>query len=273
MAKIARIGLILFSLCSTLFASIAVQKNSLLHHARRLYSQSGEEGIIDEMLERIGVEQGVFIEFGAADGLLFSNTRFLADRGWSGAYIERDVKLFQKLRNNCAHYPRVVCLEENIDPKGRRIDEIAERYFPDREIDVLSIDIDGLDYLVLENLRCKPKIICIESSGYWHPLFDEKVPEAVAGVNLGQPMSVVFEIARKQGYEPVCFLLVNLFFVRKDLYPLFSSIDNSRMALWWDSWNTIGALQPADQRYIYQTRADSDLIQAYDPYRTPSLTD
>lgn len=42
--------------------------------------------------------QGIFVEVGAMDGQMFSNTCGLADRGWSGLYIEPVPDFFQKCR-------------------------------------------------------------------------------------------------------------------------------------------------------------------------------
>lgn len=265
--------LVFFS--SFIYADLPIHDASLLHHTWKWYSQSGEEGIIEEMLRRIGIEKGFFVEFGAADGIMFSNTRFLAARGWNGVFIESDPKLFPKLLENCMKLPNLLCLNEFVSSNraaGRTLDEIADQYFLDREIDVLSIDIDGLDYLILEELQRQPKIICIESSGYWHPLMDKRIPDEIASRNLGQPLSVAIEIARKKGYEPVCFLLVNLFLVKQEFYHLFSDIKNDPVSLWLESWQYIGQKQPLDQRFIYERRKKEERIKLFDPFQTPPLS-
>ena len=60
------------------------------HHERSLHSQNGEDGIIEAILDTIGLEGGVFWEFGAADGEE-NCTRALAERaGWSGVWVEGD---------------------------------------------------------------------------------------------------------------------------------------------------------------------------------------
>lgn len=255
-------------LCSV-FGQAEVPQNSLLNYTWKKYSQSGEEGIISEILSRIGVEDGFFVEFGATDGIFFSNTRFLAERGWKGAFIECDAAVFPKLVENASLFPDVLCIQEYVKAAGaqgpgKTLDEIGETYFKGQEIDVLSIDIDGLDYLILENLICKPKVICIESSGYWHPQLQNRVPDDIASKNLGQPLPVIIEIARQQGYEPVCFLLVNLLLVRRDLMSYFSEIDPDPHTLWSNSWSYIKQHQPDDSRYILQERKLAPWIYQYD---------
>lgn len=260
-----------------LLAHMPIQTNSLLHKSWKTYSQSGEEGVLEEILFRLKIEKGIFVEFGARDGINCCNTRFLAERGWRGAWIECDVNHIPNLRVNSKNFPSVACIHEfvstgNFQPKGKELDIILNEYLPGEEIDVLSIDIDGLDYLIFENLKCKPKVICIESSGYWHPLLNRRIPDDVAILNLGQPLSIMIESAKIMGYEPVCFLTVNLFLVRRDFYHLFSDIKNDPLTLWIDSWKNMAEKCPTDLKYISDRRHDP-LIKAWDPFPTPSVED
>src|SRR5580704_7287876 len=90
-------------------------------YGRDKYSQNGEDGIIEYLLGCLGSGQpGVFAEFGANDGVWFSNTRALSDKGWTGTLIEADVKHFSKLIENTKDFPglTVKCLEvtpENVN--------------------------------------------------------------------------------------------------------------------------------------------------------------
>lgn len=275
MKKFSKFLALVLTTCTSLIASTtSFQKDSLLNTNWKIYSQSGEESVLDQMLKKMNIQKGFFVEFGGCDGKLLSNTRFLAERGWEGAFIECDNQFFPKLYETCSQFSHVQGIKEFVtatadDRRGKTLDFIQSTYFPNKEIDVLSIDIDGPDYLILENLQCRPKIICIESSGYWHPSLKTKIPDEIAVKNLGQPLSVIIDIAKAKGYEPVCFLTVNLFLVRKDFYHLFSSIDNSCETLWLESWNHLKLKQPSDQKYIQQARATDPNIRAYDTYTTP----
>ena len=270
--------LFIFSIISAIAvqisADVGIQDSSLLHKTWKKYSQSGEEGVLDTMLQRMGIENGFFIEFGASDGKFYSNTRFLAERGWKGAWIECSDSCLPALYETGRQFPNVMCINQFItantsDKRGLPLDVVADQNFPNEEIDVLSIDIDGHDYLIFEGLKHNPKIICIESSGYWSPFLKTRVPDEIAGLNLGQPLHVMTEIARKHGYEPVCFLTVNLFLVRKDYYYLFSDIKNDAETLWLESWTRMGEKQDYDKSFIRERRRTSSIIQMYDPYVTP----
>lgn len=61
-----------------------------------MYSQNQEEKII---LDYFGSETGTFIDIGANDGVTFSNTRALAERGWRGVLVEPSPQAFAKLKD------------------------------------------------------------------------------------------------------------------------------------------------------------------------------
>ena len=60
-----------------------------------MYSQNKEEEII---LHYFSGQTGTFIDIGANDGITFSNTRALAERGWKGVLIEPSPKAYAKLK-------------------------------------------------------------------------------------------------------------------------------------------------------------------------------
>jgi len=63
-----------------------------------MYSQRDEEKYILEALA--GITDGVFLDIGASDGKVFSNTRALADLGWSGVLVEASNHAFHALEEN-----------------------------------------------------------------------------------------------------------------------------------------------------------------------------
>jgi hypothetical protein len=238
----------------------SIQPESLLKYAYNTYSQRGEDGILEEILSRLNITEGFFVEFGAWDGIHFSNTKQLADRGWRGVFIECCSQKFLELQSTYRDQPGILCIEQFVthssnDQRGKTIDAIRDQFFPDQEIDFMSIDIDGGDYLILENLQYKPKILCIEGGFSWNPRFTKRVPDEIALYNLQQPLSVMIEIGRLKGYEPICFTQ-NTFFIRKDLYGPFSLIDNNSLSLWKDAW-----IELPEKRWLNTFRANHPLIR------------
>lgn len=61
-----------------------------------MYSQNKEE---EAILNYFKGEVGTFIDFGSNDGITFSNTRALAERGWKGVLIEPSPKAFERLES------------------------------------------------------------------------------------------------------------------------------------------------------------------------------
>jgi len=237
--------------------------NSLNRHAFIVHSQFGEDGIIEEIFNRLHIKKGFFVEFGAADGVWLSNTRYLVEKGWSGVMIEPSQGPFEQLKANYKDEKNVLCLNKCVgyddsDPKAITFDRIRDIYFPQQEIDFLSIDIDGLDFLILKSLKCRPKVIMIESNLFWHPLFTKEVPANVAASNLQQPIPVMIDIARALGYEPVC-LTINLFLVRKDLYEPFKNTPSDALTLFRD-----GLRSNSTKDWIVQHRKDNPHIKQYE---------
>ena len=61
-----------------------------------MYSQTDEEEHIVKYFEGV---TGKFLDIGAYNGVTFSNTRRLAELGWSGTCVEPSIKPFWDLMN------------------------------------------------------------------------------------------------------------------------------------------------------------------------------
>jgi FkbM family methyltransferase len=62
------------------------------------YSQNDEQKHILQCVS--GIENGRFLDIGAHDGVTFSNTRALWDKGWTGVYVEPAPEVIPKLKQN-----------------------------------------------------------------------------------------------------------------------------------------------------------------------------
>jgi hypothetical protein len=218
-----------------------VQPGSLLRKRSNKYSQLGDDGIISHILEKIGTTKGFFVEFGGWDGIHLSNTRALFEQGWDGAFIEADPEKFKNLQENYKDHPNIICINEYVtfdpaDPKGLTFDAIADKYFPNQAIDLLSIDVDGMDYRIFESIKRRATLVIVEGGSLWHPKLRIKVPDSLSVNNLHQPLAVNFKLGRKKGYEPICFNL-NTYFIDKEYFYHFSHIQNDAVSLWKDYWN------------------------------------
>jgi hypothetical protein len=129
----------------------------------RVFSQNGEDGIIAELVRRIGVGcPRTFVEFGAGAGRS-GNCVFLADAlAWEGLFIEPAADDFAQLSRKYGYTDRVRTMPEFVTPDN--LDDLIERAGL-TQIGVMSIDVDGNDYYIWQALRTRPAIVVIEYNG------------------------------------------------------------------------------------------------------------
>ncbi len=210
----------------------------LRDHERSVFSQYGEDGVIEKLFEVIEPTSKYAVEFGAFDGLELSNTRNLfVNHGWSGLLIEGDPKLIAKLERNYADLPRVKTLQAWIYPGNVEI--LFEEAGVPEDLDLLVIDIDSNDYYVwkvIHNFR--PKVVQIEINPYFPPpqlmVIDFHPLNYWDGTDYaGASIASMIKLGKKKGYEPVHSTGgFNLFFVDREYFPRFGIEDNSAEALY-----------------------------------------
>jgi hypothetical protein len=194
----------------------------LSRYELRVFSQNGEDGVLIEILNRIGVTHRYFVEFGIQEGVE-GNCILLADvLGWSGLFLEADPELFGVVSRKYAGTP-VTVLRELVT--ADRFDAILGSAGVPVDLDVLSNDIDGNDIYVWEALSThKPRVVVIEyNSGIRHdgPVAQPHDPDRVwdGGSAFGSTVAALEAVGRRKGYTLVHTELTgtNAFFVRDDL--------------------------------------------------------
>ncbi|MBW2242195.1 MAG: hypothetical protein JRH01_09430 [Deltaproteobacteria bacterium] len=133
-------------------------QNDLRPFERRVFSQCGEDGVLEHIFESIGSGLRHFVEFGAKDGQAISNTANLRlNHGWTGLLLDAAVSDEDPL------VKRAFITAENIN------DLFAEHEVPEL-FDLLSIDIDGNDYWVWKALdRFTPRVVVVEYNIFFQP--------------------------------------------------------------------------------------------------------
>lgn len=139
-----------------------------------VFSNGGEDGILDYLFDKIKNKTFTFLEIGSANGVN-NNTAYLAIfKKFSGVMIEGD-KFNSWLSKMVYRKYNSAVLSVNAFVSLNNIFELTKA-FPPRDLDVLSIDIDGVDYFILEyilNNGFKPKIIIVEYNANYGP--DRKI--------------------------------------------------------------------------------------------------
>jgi hypothetical protein len=201
----------------------------LAEFASNSYSQSGEDGILQELFRRLHAEeQGErwCVEFGAWDGEYLSNTcNLIRNHGWNAVLIEGDPDRADQLRSNfSSESVTAMCAFVGLTRPTRLEDLLAESPCPSSP-DFLSIDIDGCDIHILSSLeRLTPKVICVEFNGAI-PNEVEYAQPADFAVKQGSGAKSIVGVANDKGYDLVAVTATNLLFVRKDLTELVLGTD------------------------------------------------
>lgn len=193
-----------------------------------VHSQTGEDGVIERILQTLLDRNGWCVEFGAWDGRHLSNVRNLIDsRGYRAVLIEADRSRYADLCREHAGNPHVTTVPAAVGwGPDDGLDTLLRRLPVPADFDLLSIDIDGNDYHVWEAVTVyRPKLVCVE--------FNPTIPNEVRfvqprdpTVKQGASLPALVELGRRKGYELVSVLEFNAFFVRAEDYPLFGLEDN-----------------------------------------------
>lgn len=196
--------------------------NELDQYRKRVYSQNGEDGIIEELLNRFDISKKYYVEFGGWDGFSFSNTANLrVNKEWEGILFEGDLKRV----NSADKSINIHC--EFITSKN--VNQIFEKYDIPKEFGLLSIDIDGDDAYVFESLdtnKFSPDIIVIEFNPGLPNHMDIKIKEMgntqtqeiIDKGYYGANLYSLYDIAKSKGYEFVTTVDWNVIFIKENLF-------------------------------------------------------
>lgn len=137
------------------------------------FSNFGEQEIIEKHINRLKIVEHsqTVVDIGAGDGIRKSNTYNLFLGGWNGIGIEYGSKNTARLANAYKFLPKVFACRCAVTPFN--IVNLLEAYAIEENFGILSLDIDGYDYWVLEAILSKyrPRLIVSE--------YNEKIPPPI----------------------------------------------------------------------------------------------
>lgn len=192
----------------------------------KVYSQWGEDGILDYLISRLNVTNKSFVEFGV-ENYTEANTLFLLKhRGWRGLVIDGSEANIASIRSGDVFWRydlqavRGFITRENIN------DLIGGSGFGG-ELGLLSVDIDGNDYWVWEAITAvRPVIVVCEYNSLFGlaPLSTPYRPDFVrteahpSRLYYGASVTAFTSLAASKGYSLVAGNSAgnNIFFVRND---------------------------------------------------------
>jgi FkbM family methyltransferase len=202
-----RVSELLALLCWSLLYLLRNRRQSWLTReeirlARFSFSHFGEDLVIEELINQLGIERGFYVDVGAFDPVIVSNTLLLFKRGWSGINIDVDEQKIERFRRfrprdwnlacgvsktsgrkQFAHYAAEYLTRlitetddhsvvgdlplETFEAETKPLNVIMEDSpFRGQQIDFLNIDCEGSDLEVLESLdfpTYQPRLVAVEA--------------------------------------------------------------------------------------------------------------
>lgn len=201
----------------------------------RAFSQFDEDGILLYLFTLLGVAHKTSVEICAGVGYECNSANLIINHAWDGLLIDGDPENVRVARAFYTSYPDTfwrppTIVQAWIDAETIN-DRITENGFSG-EIDLLSLDMDGVDFWVWKAITCvNPRVVVLE--------FNDCIP---ADVSVAIPYDRGFRVAdhaakrpgylnaslaawvrlgREKGYRLVGRNrnTLNAFFVRNDLRP------------------------------------------------------
>lgn len=243
---------------------------SLLFNYGNVFSQVGQDGIIHEILNRIGLHlpsRKTFVEFGAWDGVYLSNCRWLVEQGWNGLFIEGDAKKYERLQSNYRELrDKIKCVNSYVGAPNRGIGTesvgniVRKSGIDPHDVCLVVIDVDGLDLEIFQDLGLQPAVIVMEGGHSFSPRVEKPLAVANAEKNIHQPLAYIMGVVKEHGYTPVCFHQ-DLYLVRSDLSNMFRDCPKSAEEMYSDSYNF---LTPEQREHNHNFRAHSEIITKHE---------
>lgn len=204
------------------------QSQNINDYEFRIFSQFGDDGIIQYLAKHIDIENQTFIEFGVGD-YSESNTRFLLmNNNWSGFVMDSSSDNMQRLQNKPWYWKYDLRSKTAFITKENINELLAEASFSN--IGLLHIDIDGVDYHIFNEIdlsTLNPSILIFEYNSLFalRPItvpyskdFD-RTSKHYSNLYWGASITAFEYLASKKGYALVASNMAgnNIYFIRKDL--------------------------------------------------------
>jgi hypothetical protein len=201
----------------------------------KVYSQWGEDGILDYICEIIELTKPRVLEIGAGN-FLECNSRFIAEfRNASVVAVDARADLLNTPLHSLKWKNHIELVNEWITPDNiDSIIKLAEQNM--NSVDIFSLDLDGNDYWILENANLSQfKIVVVEYNALFGSSYEVTVPrndrferhkEHASGLYYGASLKAFVELLKLKGFIFIgtnrsC---LNAFFIKKNLRSKFKTL-------------------------------------------------
>ena len=138
------------------------KSNYINDYEAKIFSQFGEDGIINFLISELKIKNNKFIEIGIED-YEESNTRFLLEsKNWTGLIIDASKEYIDYIKKQNYYWRNNITAKCSFVTKNN-INELIKDFTIKDDIGLLSIDIDGNDYWIWKKIEgVNPDIIIME---------------------------------------------------------------------------------------------------------------
>lgn len=210
------------------FNNLTRTSNDIKEYEFKIFSQGGEDGILQHLINSIEIKNKTFIEFGVED-FYESNCRFLLMKDkYKGFVIDGSKKNIKRLKNY-NYFLKNNLIAVNYFVNIDNISNILQMSNFEEDLAVLSVDLDGNDYFIIEKINnFKPRILIAEYNSLFGDYRKISIPYQsdfnmtkahYSNLYFGASLAAITYIANKKGLELVGTTSdgINAFFVRSDL--------------------------------------------------------
>jgi hypothetical protein len=178
----------------------------------KIFSQFGEDGIIQRLLRHLQVAHRTFIEFGVED-FAESNCRFLMmNDNWRGFVMDGSAKRIAAIHRLPEIFKFDLTAKAAFVTRENVNDLFASSGF-DADLGLLSIDVDGNDYWLLDAITVvQPRVLIVEYNALFGPTRNITVPYDAqferyrahrSGLYFGASLGALAAVAARKGYSLV----------------------------------------------------------------------
>jgi hypothetical protein len=206
------------------------ESNELSSYEFKIFSQFGEDGIIQHLLRHVPIENKTFVEFGVED-YTEANTRFLlVSGGWSGLIIDGNENNIDLIKNSNLYWRHDLKAVAEFVTKDN-INQIFLKQGITGDIGLLSVDVDGNDYWIWKAINViSPVIVVVEYNHRFGSSEAVTIPYSAdfvrtkahhSKIYFGASLKALWLLAKEKGYVLVGCTSngLNAFFVRQDKMP------------------------------------------------------
>jgi hypothetical protein len=194
----------------------------------KVFSQWGEDGIIQFLIDKVPIKNKIFVEFGIGSYSECNSRFLLKNNNWSGLVIDGSPQNIQRLQQESLCWQYNLQTECSFITKDN-INQIISDKNISGDIGILSVDIDGNDYWIWDVINCiQPRIVICEYNSLFGAtkkvttIYDPKfvITDAhFSGLFWGASIGAFDYLAKQKGYSLVGSNTAgnNIFFIRNDV--------------------------------------------------------